>query len=262
MNKNSVDYVITSDRRWIFCLLVSTILIMVLTPFPILARENKTLVLNVTSQPPLHRQTHDGFMDEISRMALKNVGYQLVIERFPAERGLRNANAGLIDGDMGRVKGIDKLYPNLIRVPEKIMNWEFCVFSKKKIDLLQGWKSLANKNVAFITGWKILEKNVPTSALITKSRDAQQLFMLVNKDRVSLAIYERWGGNYILKTLKNNNIKLQRPCLATKEIFIYLHKKHSALVPRLAQALADMKKDGRYRLLVKKHLKISQTIIF
>ncbi len=29
-------------------------------------------------------------------------------------------------------------------------------------------------------------------------------------------------------------------------MYLYLHKKHQALVPRLAQALKDMKADGTY----------------
>jgi polar amino acid transport system substrate-binding protein len=30
------------------------------------------------------------------------------------------------------------------------------------------------------------------------------------------------------------------------DMFLYLHKKHEALVPRLAQALRDMKADGSH----------------
>lgn len=222
--------------------------------FPPVTHALPSLTLNTTGQPPLNTVAHDGFMDEVTREAMKRIGFRLDITRLPAERALRHANEGLIDGEMSRIKGIDKTYPNLVRVSEKIMVWEFCVFSGKPINLQKGWDSLTNKNVAFITGWKILENSVPTSSTTTKTRDSQQLFTLLKNNRTDYIIYERWGGNYILNKFQLANVKLRNPPLASREMFIYLHKKHSALAPQLAQALAEMKRDGVYDSLVKKHL--------
>ncbi len=214
------------------------------------------LVFNITGQPPLNTPAQDGFMDDVSREALKRIGYQLVIIRLPAERALRSANSGFIDGEMSRIQGLDKIYSNLIRVPEKIMDWEFFVFSKKQINLQNGWHSLENKSVAFITGWKILENNVPKTAAITKTKNSQQLFTLLQKDRADFIIYEHWGGKYLSNKLQLDNVVLQVPALAKKEMFMYLHKKHAALVPQLSQALSEMKKDGSYQGLVNKHLTV------
>jgi len=231
-----------------------TILIILLCTLQTTINAQPGLTFNTTGQPPLNTQAHDGFMDEVTREALQRIGYKLVINRLPAERGLHSANDGLIDGEMSRVEGIDKLYPNLIRVPEKIMDWEFYIFSEKPINLQKGWSSLENKNIAFITGWKILEKNVPESATVTKTKNSHQLFTLLNINRADYIIYERWGGNRVLNELKLKKVKLQKPFLASKEMFIYLHNKHKAIVPLLAQALANMKNDGSYERLVQKHL--------
>jgi len=234
--------------------LVKTTLIIFLCAFQSAANAQPTLVLSVVGQPPLNTESHDGFMDEVAREAINRIGYQLVITSLPAERALRSSDEGLIDGEMSRVEGMEKLYPNLVRVPEKIMDWEFSVFSKKPINLDNGWSSLSNKNIAFIRGWKILEKNAPKAAVITKTRNAEQLFTLLKINRTDFILYERWGGNYALKALQLDGAKLRRPFLATREMFIYLHKKNLALVPRLAQALVNMKEDGSYDRLVKKHL--------
>lgn len=212
------------------------------------------LVFNVTGQPPLNTVKNDGFMDEVVREALKRIGYNLVINKQPAERGLYSANKGLIDGEMSRVKGIDKVYSNLLRVPEKVMSWDFVVFSKKNIDLSHGWKSLNNKNVAYINGWKILEKNIPTSAYATKTRNSTQLFILLKKDRTDYIIYERWGGHYVINKMKLENIKIRRPALASKDMYIYLHKKHADIIPKLSYELSKMKKDGSYKRIFNQHL--------
>jgi len=217
-----------------------------------------TLVLNAVGQPPLNTETHDGFMDEVSREAMKRIGYKLVIDNQPAERALNSANKGYIDGEISRIKGLNITYNNLIRVPEKIMDWEFVVFSSIPVNLQQGWDSLANKNVAFINGWKILENSVPKTASITKTRNLAQLFTLLEMDRTDIIIYEHWGGNYVIKEKQFDNIRMRMPPLATREMFIYLHKKHAFLVPLLSQALIDMKRDGSYERLVKKHLTVLQ----
>jgi len=230
------------------------ILVILLFTFQASIYAQPSLTFNTTGQPPLNTKAHDGFMDEVTREALRRIGYKLIINRLPAERGLHNANTGLIDGEMSRVEGINKLYPNLIRVPEKIMDWEFYIFSEKTINLQNGWNSLENKNIAFITGWKILEKNVPESATVTKTKNSHQLFTLLDVKRVDYIIYEHWGGKRVLNELKLNKINLQPPFLASKEMFIYLHRKHKALVPRLTQALKNMKNDGSYKSLIQKHL--------
>ena len=218
------------------------------------------LVFNVTGQPPLNTVKNDGFMDEIVREALKRIGYNLIINRLPAERGLRSLNQGLIDGEMSRVKGIDKSYTNLLRVPEKIMSWDFVVFSKKGIELSQGWASLENKNVAFINGWKIVEKNIPDSSYITKTKNSKQLFTLLKKNRTDFIIYEHWGGHYVINMMGMKKVKIRQPALASKDMYIYIHKKHENLLPVLSKALSTMKKDGSYKKIFNKHLKSDKRV--
>jgi len=189
-------------------------------------------------------------MDLIASEAFRRCGYHLVIESFPAERALQFANKGVIDGDFARIGGLEKIYPNLIQVPEKIIDWYFVAFSKKALDLSAGWQSLTGHNVAFITGWKIYEKNTPQSVSITKVKNAEQLFTLLSRNRTDIALYNRVSGEYLIKTLNLDGVKELSPPLAVREMFIYLNRKHSRLAPRLVKALAEMKADGTYSRLV------------
>ena len=211
--------------------------------------------LNTTGERPLNTSDQMGFMDEVSREAFQRIGYQLQTVRLPAERGLKNADLGLVSGEMSRIKGLDKKYTNLIRVPEKIMDWEFVAFSYNPISLAGGWNDLSGKAVSHINGWKILEKNIPSTAEITKTGDADGLFNLLRKNRTDYVIYERWGGRYLLNKMSMSEVRVCKSPLAIKEMFIYLHKKHKDIVPKLAAALLAMKKDGSYQKLVTKHLK-------
>ncbi|VAW75926.1 hypothetical protein MNBD_GAMMA12-676 [hydrothermal vent metagenome] len=212
------------------------------------------LTLNMTTKAPLHTQNRSGFIDELATEAFRRAKARWVGIRLPAQRGLISSNQGVIDGEIVRVGGMEKLFLNLIPVREKVMNMEFVVFSYKPINLKNGWKDLAGKSIAYINGWKILEENVPKSAEVIKTSNATELFKLLYKKRTDYIIYERWSGRYLLQNLSMKNVYIGKTPLATKEMFIYLHKKHHQLAYRLATTLAEMKKDGSYQQLFKKHL--------
>ena len=213
------------------------------------------ITLNTTGQPPLNTSDQTGFIDDVAEEAFRRIGYELQTVRLPAERGLKNSNRGIIDGELVRVAGLDKVYPNLIQVPEKIMDWEFVAFSYESTSLVGDWNDLSGKAVSHINGWKILEKNIPSTAEITKTGNANSLFNLLRKKRTDYAIYERWGGRYLLRKMLMPEVRVCKSPLATKEMFIYLHKKHKDIVVKLAEALLVMKKDGSYEKLVIQHLK-------
>jgi len=218
------------------------------------AMADTVIRLNTTGQPPLNTAQQDGFMDEVASEAFRRIGIRLKTTRLPAERGLKNSNNGIEDGEMSRVAGLDKIYKNLVRVPEKIMDWEFVAFAYKPISLEQGWSALSGQSVAHINGWKILEKNVPTDAEVIRTAGVDSLFKLLRKKRTDYILYERWGGQLKLKELSMTDVQRCEKPLIVKKMYIYLHRKHKDLVPKLANALAAMKADGSYEKLVKKHL--------
>ena len=209
--------------------------------------EKPVIVLNTTGYEPLSNREHSGLMDLIAIEAFRRCGYTVKFDTLPAERALRHANKGITDGELARIQGMEKLYPNLMRVPEKLITWYFVAFSKLPIDLNEGWQSLSNQSIAFITGWKIYEKNTPSSATKTQVRNAEQLFTLLSRNRTDIALYNRISGNYLIEKMKLDGIKELSPPLAVREMYIYLNRKHSRLVPRVAKALADMKADGTYK---------------
>jgi len=217
--------------------------------------ELKPIYLNTTAKEPLSTSNQQGLMDLVATEAFRRCGYKLVLDKLPAERALRNADMGIIDGELSRIEGIETLYPNLVRVPEKIYDWYFVAFSKKSMELNNGWDSLSNHNIAFVNGWKIYEKFSPKTAIVTRTKNEDQLFNLLIRDRTDIVLYHRAGGHFIVKKLQLNDVKELSPPLAIKEMFIYLNKKHSRLVPKLAKALAELKADGTYsRIMDSGHL--------
>ncbi|MCP4285566.1 MAG: amino acid ABC transporter substrate-binding protein [Gammaproteobacteria bacterium] len=73
-----------------------------------------------------------------------------------------------------------------------------------------------------------------------------QLFDLLTHGRVQVVIYDAWLG---LAHLRENNIrgvKMLEPASAERDLYVYLHKKHTNLVPRVENAYRAVKADGTY----------------
>jgi len=214
-------------------------------PGPLLAQE--TLVLNTAFTSPLSNDEQAGFVDVVVKEALRRIGFGLETVRLPAERALINANAGIDDGDLLRIPGLQKTYPNLIQVPEKIIDLEFVVFTKHVEFPVTGWRSLRPYSIAIITGWKVLERNITEAAALTKVKNVYQLFTLLLKDRVDAIVYSRWLGFGYIRQHHVRGVRILEPPLVRRGAYVYLHKKHQRLVPKLAAALRAMKADGSYR---------------
>jgi polar amino acid transport system substrate-binding protein len=219
-----------------------------------LAAEKPVLVLNDTNDPPFTTADRNGFLDVIATEAFRRVGVELRLVKLPPERGLINANAGIEDGDLTRIAGLEQQYPNLVRVPEKLVDWEFMAFSKDA-SISSSWPALRQHAVGHIKGWKIYEQNLAAAGQVTTADDAEQLFRLLELDRIEVALYERALGTALIEQQGLKGVRRLAPPLATRAMFIYLHRRHAQLVPRLAGALRAMKRDGFYQRAYNEKLK-------
>ena len=205
----------------------------------------KTIVINTGFSHPISNDNQTGFGDKVLGEAFNRIGYKLETVRLPAERALINANNGIEDGDLLRINGLQKKYPNLIQVPEKIMDMDVVLFSKTLPSFkITGWDNIGTHSVSIITGWKVFEINMNKKANLIKTDNAKQMFTLVRKNRADFAGYERWAGLGFLKKNNITDITLLAPPLMSTPLYTYLHKKHKNLVPILAKQIKEMKQDG------------------
>ncbi|HWR75972.1 MAG TPA: transporter substrate-binding domain-containing protein [Thiobacillus sp.] len=217
------------------------------------------LVLNDTNEPPLTTADGSGFLDAVAGEAFRRAGVRLRLVRLPAERGLINANAGIEDGDMARIAGLEAQYPNLVRVPEKLIDWEFTAFSKDAA-LPARWETLRTRPVGHIRGWKIYEQQFAGAPHVVTAEDSAQLFRQLQFDRIEVALYARWQGLGLIRRQGLKGVYALEPPLATREMFIYLNRRHVALVPKVAEALRAIKAEGLYdRLYREKVLSLAES---
>jgi polar amino acid transport system substrate-binding protein len=209
-------------------------------------KSSEIIYIGSTNRLPLFSPDEKSIVDQLVKLAFKRIGREAQIVPLPAERSLINANRGINDGDLLRVEGIEKAYPNLVRVPVRLIDFEFVAFSKKTVPPISGWNDFKPYSVAIIRGWKILETNVLGTAGLTKVEDAEILFRFLESDRADIAIYERLQGYHVIHKLGLTDIHVVEPPIIIKPMFLYLHKKHRRLIPALEKALKQLIQDGTY----------------
>ena len=134
-----------------------------------------------------------------------------------------------------------------MQVPERYIGISFVAFARDAtIRLEQGWESLKPHRVAFINGWKMFEANASGARSVSKVDKPDQLFLMLDSGRVDLALYTRTDGVALARAMGLGAIAPIAPALKDVDMYLYLNRKHEALVPRLSQALREMKADGSY----------------
>ena len=164
----------------------------------------------------------------------------------PVGRSLINVDQGIDDGDGPRIGGLSSIYPNLICVPEPFGDFTFGAFAKAKNIKIDGWSSLCELNVAYIHGWKIFDRQVTSAKSISKVKDKELLFGLLDSNRTDVVLITKITGYAAIHMLNLKDIRFVEPPLAVEPNFLYLHKRHKAFVTKLSEDLKDLKRDGTY----------------
>lgn len=171
-----------------------------------------------------------------------------LISTSSSERALQQANtAG--DGDACRVLNIKDIAPtettNLIQIPEAVITMRLAVYTKNREFPVTGWEALKDYHTGARLGAKIIEIKLPPEKR-TFVPTTEQLFQMLRAERIDAVVEWDLLAQRSIDDLGMTEAKQLSLPLATKDFFPYIHKKYQDLVPRLAAALAEMKKDGTF----------------
>jgi len=219
------------------------------------ALADKPFIMNSGANNPLFSTNNSGFYNHLSDEIFKRMGIEVRNIKLPSQRALLNLNSGIDDGNIARIKGLEKKFPNLVRVPEKIIDFEFMAYAHTPGITISNWKSLKPYTVGIMTGWKIYEKNVTQYKKLTKVKNPKLLFTLLGNKRSDIVLFDRWMGLWWAKKL-GIQFELIEPPIAKRSMFIYLHKKHKTLVSQISKTIRTIKADGTYKKFFDKTLSV------
>ncbi len=179
----------------------------------------------------------------IVRKAYARLGYQVEVTRYPAERALRLADSGRADGDVQRIDGLGKQYPNLIQLYPPINYFEANAFAANLDIHIDDWNSLRPHRIGLIRGIKFAELN--TQGMDRELvGDYPALFRMLRNKRFDVALSPRLNGIYQLKRLNISGIKTIEPPIARFDLYHYVHRRLVNLAPNLEAVFRDMHDSG------------------
>jgi len=193
--------------------------------------------------------TSDQFTDLVAQCgrvvvtAYRRIGLDACLNRLPTERSLRTANHGLATGEMARSKGMEDIYPNLVRVPIPACRTQIVALTKGETIEVKGIESLATHRIGRVIGLKEVERklaNFDTYAVVTN----ESLMKMLDYGRIDVAVTERHIARQTIEDLGLSGIREADSPLWGVELFTYVHKDCTDLVPGLTSALSAMTEDG------------------
>lgn len=211
------------------------------------AKDRLVLVTGADPEHPYLQKQIEYFYE-----TLKPLGYELVVEMHQSQICFELSNSGEVDGEMWRIEGVEKTYPNLIRVPTAIWSHPELAFVKEDIEL-SDWKSLAPYRVGFRKGTKVIEDNIEGIVERPFPLDTvEEAFDLLLKGEIDVVMSDNITGTLLLDSDKyrSSGIRIIEKPIDEALLYTYLNKKHASLVPELAKAISRTKADGTYARIV------------
>ncbi len=182
--------------------------------------------------------------------AYDRIGYDVIIERMPAERALVISDSGQVDGEAGRLSIIENSFHNLIRVPTPFFHTKTMVWAKQDdLDISGGWDALKKYKLGTLQGYKYVEsKTFDMNRVLVPTHD--KLFEMLEAGRLDIVILSLFDALPVIRAMALPDINQLEPPLGEFPMYHYLHKKHAALVPVIDKAFEEMRLEGRLDAIV------------
>ncbi|KIL99650.1 hypothetical protein CCC_03822 [Paramagnetospirillum magnetotacticum MS-1] len=178
----------------------------------------------------------------VVREAYRRVGIEVRAELLPNERGTVSADTGDTDGDTMRMAGLEAKYPNLVRVPEPVMLFNLVAFTAGLKFDVEGWESLRPYTLCIVRGFKLGEmRSQGMNRELPASSEAAFRMLRAGHCQVAPMGEAFW---LMIDELKLGPLRALNQPVEVTPLYHYVNKRHAHLVPKLAEALKAMRRDG------------------
>lgn len=233
---------------------ICVIAVLVAATFPGPGRATDKMVLVGTEG--VKNSKYGNFLTLVFTEAFRRLGYALQYDGYPAPRASMLSDAGEVDGEISRVFAYQTTHPNLIRVEEVLYSTRFVAFAVKPGIVLNGWESLQNTayNVEYRRGVKLSESKLSLIvaaehlSYVTTAEQGLKKLIMGRTDLyvdVEFTIVDTIGR--LDPDKHDTSAFYQAGIMQEVGAYAYLHKKHAALVPKVAEVLKAMKQEGLFK---------------
>ncbi len=183
---------------------------------------------------------------EILKVAFERLGIPVAFNFYPGARALEVSSSGKADGEVHRIWEIGTTYPALKRVPTPINFIETVGFVRKDSEFkIEECGDLKPYGVAIVRGIKHTEICSDGVKKLTVSNDGESMMKFLKRGRADIVLDAGFNGRIQLRKLglESSIKRLPRP-LGKLPLYVYVHEKHAALIPKLDDEFQKMVKSG------------------
>ncbi len=178
-------------------------------------------------------------MEQQVLQAYATLGFDTNITQMPALRAIRQAEYDhRFDAVMARGPSAQALLPHYLQLEIPILQGKIVAYSKHNQLNITDWQSLNSYRIVIVRGILSVSQLLTTHPKLELVNTPYQAMLMVERDRVDLAVLPSDFGQH---ELDHYNYPQIQAVAVLKEfsLYHYLHKKHASLAPALERALAE-----------------------
>jgi ABC-type amino acid transport substrate-binding protein len=178
--------------------------------------------------------------------AYRRLGIGIEIVFTDGQEALALSNSGQMDGEIQRIDGIERRYPNLVQIPVPVNFIQGVAFARADTLVVRSWHSLRPFRIGIVRGIVFAEEG-------TRGMDARgfptydALIEGLERGDVDIAVMPQVNGRASARKLGAQGIIELEGVLEQMFLYHYLHKRHRARLPAISSILKGMLEDGTTR---------------
>ncbi|MFT7261916.1 MAG: polar amino acid transport system substrate-binding protein [Glaciecola sp.] len=182
----------------------------------------------------------------------RNIGYEMKLMRFPSTRSLVEANLGTTQGELMRIKEIQKDYPNLVRIPYPISSIKSMALTLSGQPEINNVEGLLSKRVGVLRGLKYtntLTQNLDREIL----NSIDSLFAVLLAGRVDVILFpELDAQKYIKSHQLDDKVNISTYPIVDIPLYHFVHKDSRTVIELLNKKMSEMNATGALATLIDK----------
>ena len=195
---------------------------------------------------------------QLLRAAYAYTDIEVEVLFLPAARGTLLSTSGSIDGDAGRTTRFKDEYPHMLKVEPSYISISWHLFVMDPLLAEQRDVELTKIRLGVLRGVLFTDK-LTEGLQPLEANSIDQLFHLLLADRVDAVIFSGFSGDRaITSTFKGKQILKRATPVHVEPIFLFLHPKHSLIVPKVSSALRLLTQSGQSKRIIDRFNRCNQ----
>jgi polar amino acid transport system substrate-binding protein len=181
---------------------------------------------------------------KVLKEAYGRIGVKVRGERLPAARSLEMAEAGLLDGEVNRIKAIEEEYPRLIRIDVPVNLLEGVVMTCNTSLGHVSMEAIRKLHLGIKIGNRYAEMLTDGMPGVTRLPQEKKLVELLLKGRLDALLVDRAWADAEMAKPGMGCLRVNEPPLVVVPLYHYLNRRHAALAPLITGELRTMRQCG------------------